>query len=212
MLSKVYQELGKTDELLASQKALLEKDPDNPQLMLNVARWSVEVGDYVTARGLYEKLVVQKPDDVALQKNLALIQLRDGDTTAAASTYQEVVRLDPSDADGFIRLADLQSSGSVRNYQAAVQNIQAGLNLKPSSAHGWSVWGKILERQGSMRDDPNGRIERYRQAITKFQKAAELNDPTWSEYARREIQRQERLIEIEEAKIKKQEYEQLEEL
>jgi tetratricopeptide (TPR) repeat protein len=122
------------------------------------------------------------------------------------------LELDPSDADGYIRLADLQSSDAIRNYQAAVQNVQTGLNLNPSRARGWSIWGKILERQGSTRDDPNDRIERYRQAITKFEKAAELSDPTWSEYARREIQRQKRLIEIEEAKIKKREYDQLEEL
>ncbi|MFH1679318.1 MAG: tetratricopeptide repeat protein, partial [Candidatus Eisenbacteria bacterium] len=200
-LSFVYKKLGKTNELLASQEDLLEKEPDNRRLMLSVAQLSAEKGDYSTAGELFRRLAELDPGNTAYLKNYAVVQLLEGDTTGAASTYEKVVSTDPADVDAMVRLADAQASKAVGKQDAAVRNVQKGLDLDDQNARGWCVWGKILERQGM-----------YEQAKQKFQRASSLGDPVWSDYARREVERQVQLIEREKKKKEKEEYEKLEEI
>jgi len=200
-LTVVYKKLGRTEDLYAAQKEMLEKEPTNQRLMLSVAQLSAEKGDYAAARDLFRALSELEPDNTAYLKNYAVVQLLEGDTTAATSTYQEVVKKNPSDADALVRLSDLQASAKIGKYDEALRNVQKGIELDEQNARGWCVWGRILERQAM-----------YEQAKQKFQRASSLGDPIWSEYAKREVVRQDQLIEREKKKKEREEYEKLEEI
>ncbi len=201
ILASIYKEQGKTDELLATREAQLAKDPENANLLASVAKLNLDVENYGRSRELYEQLVEIDEGNVTLLKNLAIIQLRTADTTAAIATYKKVVAADRSDADAYIKLANLQATKSVGDYDSAVRNVQTGLDLNPNHAQGWCVWGTAMEHMG-----------RYEQAITKFEKAAGLDDPYWSGYARKEVFHQQQLIELEKRKKEKEEYDKLEEI
>ena len=83
-----------------------------------------------------------------------------------------------------------------KRYSEAIAIARKGLEVDPLNAGSYCVWGKALEK-----------MERYEEAIDRFQKAVNCHDPNWTPYAKKEIERQQRLIEIRELKKQQEELE-----
>jgi tetratricopeptide (TPR) repeat protein len=83
-----------------------------------------------------------------------------------------------------------------KRYNDAMGAASKELELTPESAAAYCVWGKALEKQG-----------RFEEAGAKFRQAVSCGDPTWHDYATKEIERQQKLIERREALKQQEEYE-----
>ena len=76
--------------------------------------------------------------------------------------------------------------GDVKKAARAVEVAKRGLEIKPDDACLICAWAKALEK---MTD--------YEGAIAKFRLA--VNDPQWGDYAKKQIDRQKKLIQRREA-------------
>lgn len=174
----------------------LEMDPENPQLLRKVAKMYQDQQDWSSASSYYERLSAVDTGNAGVLQNLALIYLQIPDTTSAVRSYDRLVAVDPGNVDGLVRLAELQSSKSQRNYRDGITTVKKAIELDPANARAWSAWGKALEY-----------LQNYEEARAKFVKASTLNDPVWSSYAQQEISRQDQLIERREKLKEKAQYE-----
>ena len=93
------------------------------------------------------------------------------------------MRIKPDTPNLHWYLGDLYNR--TRRYNDAMASARKELELNSNSAAAFCVWGKALEKQG-----------RYDEAIAKFRQAHSCGDPAWSDYAIKEIERQEKLKEL----------------
>jgi tetratricopeptide (TPR) repeat protein len=106
-----------------------------------------------------------------------------GRVPEAIDEYRAVYEADTTDTRVLCRLSFLYKDNE--QYDKSIEVAEAGLKTNPGDACLLCAWGKALEK-----------ANRYEEAIKKFEQA--LNDPYWGDYARRQIDRQNKLIKIRE--------------
>ncbi len=195
-IKKIIIEMGDTGMIADNALEELEADPENPRLLRQVAKMYQDQQDWSSAAIYYERLSNVDTGNAGVLQNLALIYLQIPDTTSAVRSYDRLVAVDPTNVDGLVRLAELQSSKSQRNYRDGITTVKKAIDIDPENARAWSAWGKALEY-----------LEQYEEARAKFVKASSLKDPVWSSYAQQEIGRQDQLIERREKLKEKAQYE-----
>lgn len=79
-------------------RTLLEKDPDNTNLMSSLAYITAMKGDFKAAEELYSSLVEKNPNDSSLLKNLISVLLADGKKDEAEKNFAVFRGKFPDDA------------------------------------------------------------------------------------------------------------------
>jgi tetratricopeptide (TPR) repeat protein len=127
------------------------------------------------------------------RSNYAFALDKCGRTADAIDQYRMVYEADTTDTRFLCRLAFLYKDND--EYAESADLAQEGLRTNPNDACLYCAWGKALEK-----------MNRYEEAITKFEMALTQNDPHWSNYASKQITRQNQLIKIREMRKLQEEY------
>jgi tetratricopeptide (TPR) repeat protein len=118
-----------------------------------------------------------------------------GDFAGALEQYEILAQQQPNNPDVLGALADAYND--VARPDDAIAAARRLLAISPGNGSAYVTWAKALEkkadRQGQSRNY-DAAIALYGEAIERLQLAR--NDPDWRSHATREIDRQNRLIEI----------------
>jgi tetratricopeptide (TPR) repeat protein len=184
-VAKVEEKRGNTPAATAWLETGLSYDPDNVRLLKRLTVISMNAQDYTRAVGYADRGLAADPSDVTLHKNRGVALYQKGDKKAAIASFEKVAELGGDMDNLYGPLADCYRDAGRDN--DALRVIQEGVAAGNQPAWLYSVWGKILEDQ-----------KRYDEAINKFNQAVAANDQLWSDYARKQIARQNQLKKREE--------------
>jgi len=100
-LAEVQYRVGQIDpsylaQAEASYRHLLEREPDNPDVLRGLGNIAFDQDRNDDAVGFYEKYLKLKPDDLEVQTDLGTMYLSGGKTEQAIQQYQSVLKENPS--------------------------------------------------------------------------------------------------------------------
>jgi len=153
----------------------------------------VQTNTHCKAADMYAMVDEYDPLSKDDRSNYAFALDKCGRTSDAIDEYMAVYQADTTDTRFLCRLAFLYKDAD--EYQQSADVAQAGLETNPDDSCLYCAWGKALEKLG-----------RYEDAIVKFERALALNDPHWSNYAAKQITRQNQLIKIREMRKLQEEF------
>ncbi len=179
-ISRVEERRGNVAQATAWLESGLSYDPTNTRLLKRLVVISLNGQDYARAVGYADRVLVVEPDDATVQRNRALALYQKGDKKEAIESFEKVAELSGSLDNLYGPMADCYRAAG--RDADALRVIQAGIDAGSQTAWLYSVWGKILEDQ-----------KQYDAAIEKFNRAVAVNEELWSDYARKQIARQNQL-------------------
>jgi tetratricopeptide (TPR) repeat protein len=213
-LGEVHSRNGRAADALSAYYKACELAPADPDLARGFATCAARVGLYAEAATGYARLLSLSPLDVAAKKQLAWVNFklerfsnairdyesvrdslgtvdryylaqayaRANKTDRAVEHYREVIRLDPENYRGvYCNMAYAYYDAT--RYDRAIAVIQEGLKADSSSACLRFCWAQALDKMG-----------RHVEAIPIFE--AVLTDPTYTDAATRELERQKRILRL----------------
>jgi tetratricopeptide (TPR) repeat protein len=158
----------------------LDLHPADTESLSRLGRVYIKEKNFTAAVETLEKLVALDPENAKGWRNLGVARYQLGDKRAACASFQKVKDLDGDMTDLYGPLAECYYESGSR--EAAVEIIKEGIQREMQVAWLYCVWGKVHEDRRS-----------YDAAIGKFASAARMNEAPWSDYARKQISRQEKL-------------------
>jgi tetratricopeptide (TPR) repeat protein len=179
-LSRVEEKRGNTAEAVARLESGLALDPNNTRLLKRLVAISLNAQDYARAVGYADRVLAVEPDDATVHRNRALALSQQADNKEALESIETVAELGGKMDNLYGPMADCYRAAGRDG--DALRVIDAGIEAGNQTAWLYSVWGKILEDQ-----------KRFDEAIDKFNRAVAANDELWSDYARKQIARQNQL-------------------
>lgn len=153
----------------------------------------VQTNTHCKAADMYAMVDEYDPLTKDDRSNYAFALDKCGRTAEAIDQYRMVYEADTTDTRFLCRLAFLYKDND--QYEQSANLAQEGLKANPDDACLYCAWGKALEK-----------MNKYEEAIVKFQLALSQNDPHWSSYASKQITRQEQLIKIREMRKLQEEF------
>lgn len=134
---------------LAQAESLLALDPSSPVFQSLYAIESMQAGDYETALGAFDKVLMTLPGDPATLTSRGHALKTYGRSDAAITSYQEALRTDPSNGDAWYALANLKtyrfSDEELRRMQSAQQSVDLSFMARVHIAF---ALGKAFEDRG----------------------------------------------------------------
>jgi tetratricopeptide (TPR) repeat protein len=110
-LSAQYQVLRSEREgAIASYRRILELDPQQHELLLQIGDLEEELGEFADALATYGAYAEQFPNDVAAQLRLARVQVRTGQLDRAKASFDRALLIEPTNIEAITELAALQRS------------------------------------------------------------------------------------------------------
>ena len=103
---------GDASEAAAAYRKLLEAEPDNADVLNNLAYALLEVGrseDLTEAQALAKRAVAKSPASATYLDTLARVQRRAGDLVAAEDAFGRALEAEPDSIDAMIGLADVHA-------------------------------------------------------------------------------------------------------
>ncbi|HEX5133735.1 MAG TPA: tetratricopeptide repeat protein [Candidatus Krumholzibacteria bacterium] len=179
-VARVEEKRGNVAQAQAWLEAGLSFDPQNARLLKRLAAMSLNAQDYTRAIEYSARAIAVDPADATVQRNHAVALYQKGDKKAAIESFEKVMELDGKMDNLYGPLADCYRDAG--RDADAMRVIEQGIAAGSQPAWLYSVWGKILEDQ-----------KRFDEAIDKFNLAVAQNDDLWSDYARKQIARQNQL-------------------
>ncbi|MDH4037108.1 MAG: tetratricopeptide repeat protein [Candidatus Krumholzibacteria bacterium] len=179
-VSRVEEKRGNTAQAVAWLESGLSLEPTNTRLLKRLVVISLNSQDYTRTVGYADRVLAIEPDDATVQRNRALALYQKGDKTEAIESFEKVAVLDGKMDNLYGPMADCYRAAGRDG--DALRVINEGIEAGSQTAWLYSVWGKILEDQ-----------KRFDEAIDKFNRAVAANDQLWSDYARKQIARQNQL-------------------
>jgi tetratricopeptide (TPR) repeat protein len=158
----------------------LDLHPNDTESLARLGRVYIKEKNYKAAIEILEKLVALEPANDKGWRNLGVARYQLGDKRAACADFQRVKDLGGDMTDLYGPLAECYYESGAGS--AAIGIIKEGIQREMQVAWLYCVWGKVLEGRKS-----------YDAAIGKFVSAARMNEEPWSDYARKQIARQEKL-------------------
>jgi tetratricopeptide (TPR) repeat protein len=213
-MGEVYSREGNTPEGFASLYKAAELDPRNTLTAKSLATCAVRAGLYAEAAAAYSRVLKLAPLDVEAKKQLAWVNFKMerypvaikhyeavGDSLGTVDRYylaqayaksnradravelfRDVVRIDPDNYKGvYCNMA--YAYYEANRYQRAIEVAREGLAKDSSSACLRFCWAQALDKLG-----------RHEEAIPVFETV--LNDPAYAESAKRELERQRRIVRL----------------
>lgn len=190
-MARLLDHLGSAADAEAMLERALALEPDNAKFLWKLSSIQLKERSYKEALPYLEKLVTVDGDNPKVRRNYGIALYQVGQKGAAAKQFEQVSLLG-GDLDGLYGpLADcLRASGQPSK---ALGFIKDGIRAGEQQAWLYSLWGKILE---------DGKD--YDGAIAKFSQAVKLSEAPWSDYARKQIVRQQQLKKRKEMLVKQE--------
>lgn len=153
---------GKVEEAWAKFEELLQRYPEEPQLLQVAGLAALKRGDREAALGHVKKAVALAPDDTEALTLLGWLYMEAaGDVDAAVASYRKVAELKPAIPEVHNNLGvALKRKG---DFEPAVASFSRALELNPDFAQAASNRGWARVEQG-----------RWREAEADFEKTLEL--------------------------------------
>ena len=107
VLASAYEHLDQPDDALLALKSAIELQPEDAELLGDVAGIYLRRDDYSTASGYLEKAFALSPEDNLLGYNYAISLMRIEDEPRALEVLEAVVANDDQFADGWALLSQL---------------------------------------------------------------------------------------------------------
>lgn len=213
-LGEVYTREGRVAEAVSSYYKASELNPRDPEIARGAAGAAVRGGLYAEAATALYRLLRISPLDVEAKKQLAWVNfklerypmaIRDYEAVSdslgtvdryylaqayaksnkvdrAVELFREVVRLDPENYKGvYCNIAYAYYDAT--RYTRAIETAREGLVGDSASTCLKFCWAQALDKLG-----------RHEEAIPMFE--AVLSDPAYAESARRELERQKRIVRL----------------
>ncbi len=105
-LAEMYIESYQWDEAFKLIDQELQKEPENPRFLKNMARYFEVQGESEKELKLYEKLVELRPHNIQYRERLAQLYRWNNRVEEELSQLEEIARLAPNDVDTHARLVD----------------------------------------------------------------------------------------------------------
>ncbi len=213
-LGEIYSREGKSPAAMSSYYKAAELNPKDVDVTRGMASCAIRAGLYAEAAASYTKLLQQAPLDLSAKKQLAWVNfkleryplaisnyesIRDSLGTVdryylaqsyaksnkvdrAVEQFREVVRLDKENYKGvYCNMANAYYEAN--RYESAIKAAREGLAADSTSACLHFCWAQALDKLG-----------RHKDAIPVFEAA--LDDPTFAEAAKKELERQRRIVRL----------------
>jgi tetratricopeptide (TPR) repeat protein len=213
-LGEVYSREGKIPEAMSALYKAVEIDPADAEITRTLAASAVRGGLYAEAASAYGRVLSLSPLDLEAKKQLAWVEFKleryptairhyeaVGDSLGTVDRYylaqayaktnkadravdlfREVVRTDPENYKGvYCNMAYAYYDAS--RYQRAIDVAREGLAGDSASACLRFCWAQALDKLG-----------RHEDAIPVFETV--LGDPAYAEPAKRELERQRRIVRL----------------
>ena len=213
-LAEVYSRQGNSPAAMSAYYKAAELNPRDPDVTRGIANCAIRAGLYAEAAAAYTKLLQQAPLDLSAKKQLAWVNfkleryplaishyeaIRDSLGTVdryylaqayaksnkvdrAVEQFREVVRLDKENYKGvYCNMA--YAYYDANRYESAIRIANEGLAADSTSACLHFCWAQALDKLG-----------RHKDAIPVFEAA--LADPAYADAAKRELERQRRIVRL----------------
>jgi tetratricopeptide (TPR) repeat protein len=122
---------GRLTEAIADADLLLAVSPDNIGYLNLKASVVVKLGDYETARGLYERVLAQRPGDAKVWMSLGHVLKTDGRAAEGIEAYRRSLELRPELGESWWSLANLKT---FRFGEADIAAMQTALSASDVDA------------------------------------------------------------------------------
>ncbi len=133
------------DSLLKASEQL-EYHPDSIDLRLRKARWNMELEEWATAKGEYDKVLGVNPANIAALYYRAYCNDRLGRYNFARLDYQNLLTLVPGNFEACLGLALLNEKD--HHYTEALDGINQLVAAHPDSAIAWAARAGIESERG----------------------------------------------------------------
>ncbi|HEU5311488.1 MAG TPA: tetratricopeptide repeat protein, partial [Candidatus Eisenbacteria bacterium] len=213
-LGEVYSKEGRTPEAMAALYKAAEVAPQDPEITRALAASAVRGGLYAEAASAYSRILSISPLDIEAKKQLAWVEFKlerypvairhyeavgeslgtvdryylaqayakTNKVDRAVDLFREVVRTDPENYKGvYCNMA--YAYYDANRYQRAIEVAREGLTGDSASACLRFCWAQALDKLG-----------RHEDAIPVFETV--LGDPAYAEPAKRELERQRRIVRL----------------
>jgi tetratricopeptide (TPR) repeat protein len=213
-LGEVYSRKGNSPAAMSSYYKAAELNPRDEDVTRGLANCAIRAGLYAEAAAAYTKLLQLAPLDLSAKKQLAWVNfkleryplaishyeaIRDSLGTVdryylaqayaksnrvdrAVEQFREVVRLDKENYKGvYCNMA--YAFYEANRYESAISVAHEGLEADSASACLHFCWAQALDKLG-----------RHKDAIPVFEAA--LGDPAYADAAKRELERQRRIVRL----------------
>ena len=173
----------------------MEAAPDNYRFKTQLGSEFFNNKEYDEAIPIYEDLVRQYPDMAAYHQRLGFALSQSDRKTEAPAVLEKAIELKGDDPFIFAILARIYNENG--QYTKAIEKARQGLALNAGKEAFLNYqWGEALSK-----------LKQFDKAIAKFQKVVSYKDPTWTDPARKQVDRQEKLKKREEAIKEKERWE-----
>ena len=169
---------------------LYSMDNNDPQALRSLAWLYLKIESYPRAIDMYGKLLAIEPESVGERLNLAMAYEKNSQPDSAIAQYEKMIQSQPENTQLYCSLAFLYSNA--KKAAQAIEVAKKGLQLKPNDACLNCAWGRALENMSD-----------YEGAIEKFELA--VNDSQWGDFAKNQIDKQQKLMKRKEALKEKEE-------
>jgi tetratricopeptide (TPR) repeat protein len=169
---------------------LYQMDNNDPQAIRSLAWLYLKLEAYPKAIDMNKRILSLEPESIGERLNLAIAYEKNAQPESAVVQYEKVLEVQPENSQLYCNLAFLYSDA--KKAAQAVEVAKKGLQSKPNDGCLICAWAKALEKMAD-----------YEGAIEKLQLA--VNDDQWGDYAKKQIDRQRKLIKRKEALKEKEE-------
>lgn len=156
-------EAQKYAEAIEEFKKALEKDPEQPNILANMADCYTKMDKNEEALELYKKAIAISPNEAALHTNMGVVLSRMGKTAESQEAFKKAASLNPgASAQNYYNIgATLVNSGKT---DEAVEAFKQAIAADPNFAEAYYQLGMCL----------SGKLETMPDAIKALQKYLEI--------------------------------------
>ena len=134
---------GKYTEAIDEYKKALEKAPEEPTVLANLADAQSKAGLNQEAADTYKKAIDIKPDDAALWINYGTVLNNLGKTAESKDAFQKAANLNPAaKGQGLYNLAVTQMNAG--QTKEAIGTLRQGIEADPTFAESYFRLGQLL--------------------------------------------------------------------
>lgn len=129
------------EAVVAEYEKLVQKDPNNAELLHLLGFAQFNLGQLAAAQKSYEKSWRLRPDHIALLREIGRLSSQTGDHESARKAFNRAIELDPNEALNYYYFGEfLEKTGDLRSAAGAYLNAQS---LAP-------MWDKPVFRLGQV--------------------------------------------------------------
>ncbi len=157
---------GKHEEAIEEFKKALEKDPEQANIMGNMAESYAKLDKNDDALALYKKAIEVMPNEAALYTNMGVLLSRMGKNAESQEAFKKAAELNPSgSAQNFYNIgATMVNSGQT---DAAVEAFQKAIAVDPNFAEAYYQLGMCLSGKAETMPDAIKALKKYIEIGTK---------------------------------------------